>query len=247
MIAGWNRARLAQFGDLLRSPGAAWAAITWRPFSLSAYSITRALKTADIPIRFVVDVGANEGQFSRAMRAMYGREVSIFGFEPLRSTFDRLASNFQDDGQARFQRLALGSREAAMDMHVNSFSQSSSLMKLGEKHRFAFPWAQEVGIETVQVKRLDEVMAGVEIERPALLKIDVQGYELEVLSGATGVLASIDHVLVEVGLVSMYEGEPSFAEVDGLLTKFRFRFVRPIATLKVGNVPVQIDALFSRI
>ena len=233
---------------ILGSPSLVAKIFLWRPFSLASHDLVLGLIERGIRPRLLIDVGSNEGQFARASRQMFGLDLFIAGFEPLSIAFDRLRANFRSDGRARFLNVAIGDRAGSADINVNAYSQSSSLMSLSERHLSAFPGARVVGVEKVEVLRLDEAVAGVEWEHPALLKIDVQGYELKVLDGAEATLSRVDYVLVETGVVQMYVDEPAFDAVDVRLQAAGFEFVAPLATLRQAGTEtaLQVDALYRR-
>ncbi len=78
-----------------------------------------------------------------------------------------------------------------------------------------------------------------------LLKLDLQGYELEALMGATETLARTRWVLFETGFRKSYEGEPDFVQILDFLRERNFRFVRPLDILRAQNGEIiQMDALF---
>jgi len=80
-----------------------------------------------------------------------------------------------------------------------------------------------------------------------LLKLDLQGYELEALKGATKTLQQCSHVLLETVFDKEYEGEPLFEELWSYLREQGFRFERPLNFSKGGSGSiVQMDALFSK-
>lgn len=109
-------------------------------------------------------------------------------------------------------------------MHRNDYSQSSSLLPMAELHKRAFPETRHSTPETVQVKRLDDVVADLRIERPALLKIDVQGFEAKVIAGATETLKLADVIIVETGVEALYEGQALFDDVYRMLYDRGFRY-----------------------
>jgi len=233
---------------LLGTPGALAAAFSWKPFSITAYKLVRNLKAFGLIPELVIDVGANEGQFSRAVRESYGGDVAILGFEPLDAAYSRLQSNFSGDSMAVFRRCAIGAENGTSEINLNTFSQSSSFMRLGENHLSAFPNAREIGRRAVEMVRLDDALKDVKWRSPSLLKIDVQGYESKVLEGASSTLDQVDHVLVEIGLIPLYTDEPTYSEINDQLQRAGLEFVASVATLwddKKG-IAIQMDALFRR-
>jgi hypothetical protein len=99
----------------------------------------------------------------------------------------------------------------------------------------------------VRTGRLDVVLGAVDLEPPVLLKIDVQGGELRVLEGASGLLSGIDTVLVECSFAELYEGQPlADAVVRFLLGHgFALHSVGSVSTDRRGR-PVQADLVFER-
>src|SRR5690606_27391001 len=99
----------------------------------------------------------------------------------------------------------------------------------------------------VPVARLDTVLAAEPVEQPVLLKLDLQGYELEALHGATDTLQHTDYVLLEAAFKPVYEGEPLFGELYDFMRAQGFHFLRPLDFLRdARGVIVQMDALFGR-
>jgi len=77
------------------------------------------------------------------------------------------------------------------------------------------------------------------------LKLDLQGYELEALMGASATLKKVEAVLLETSFITMYQGEPAFEKIEDFLVKKGFRFSRILDFMKdgEGNI-VQMDGLF---
>jgi hypothetical protein len=128
-------------------------------------------------------------------------------------------------------------------MHVTAFSDSSSLLPPSENNQVRFG-TKEVGTVETSVRRLDDYRREHDRPFPDLIKLDVQGYELEVLTGAEECLASAKAVIAEVSFVDYYEGQAEFHEVVGFLARFGlFLQVLGVQT-PVGTVLQQADALF---
>lgn len=164
-------------------------------------------------IDLVVDVGANEGQFAQRVRRVFGGE--IMSFEPVSAAFARLAQVARGDPRWSVHRLALGSADATATIHVASDTSFSSLLVANEFSRQRFRRSVVLSEETVRVKRLDDVLApllGTAHRRRLFLKLDTQGYDLEVFNGLG---THLDRVIVmqsEVSLVTIYNGMPHWTE-----------------------------------
>src|SRR3546814_6948519 len=91
-----------------------------------------------------------------------------------------------------------------------------SLLPLGEEQKRGFAM-EEVSTLTVPVRRLDAVLDPASLPRPVLLKIDVQGFEYEVLEGLGALRDAIRWIFVEVSFVELYQGQRLSADVETLL------------------------------
>jgi len=109
-------------------------------------------------------------------------------------------------------------------IHHNEFSASSSILQMGNRHRDAFPHTQNAVDENISVCVLDEVAKDLELEGRVLAKIDVQGYELNVLLGAERTLPLIDILIIETSFEELYEGQPLFYDVHQFLHDRHFRY-----------------------
>jgi hypothetical protein len=99
----------------------------------------------------------------------------------------------------------------------------------------------------VPVARLDELLDPAELAGPCLMKIDVQGFEAEVLRGAAGLLPAVDDVLVECSFVELYEGQPLADDLIAWMRDegYRLRGFYSLMTDDAGSC-LQADLLFSR-
>lgn len=95
------------------------------------------------------------------------------------------------------------------------------------------------------LRRLDVCMSG-PLTRPTLLKIDVQGFELEVLKGAVEILPAIDAVYVEVSYIPLYQGQPLRDDIEHFLCSVGFECVGAFNDYSHKGERIQSDLLFRR-
>ena len=200
-------------------------------------------------IDLVLDVGANSGQYAQALRRA-GYEGRILSFEPLQEAWERCRRRASRDPQwSVATRMALGSSEGAIEIHVADNSFSSSILPMRDSHRAAAPGSAYVGTQMVDLRRLDRAAASeVDRARRPFVKLDTQGYEREILKGATGIMDRVRGVQVEMSLTPLYEGAPSFEELLALLEGMHFKpwALLPAFTDQTSGRMLQVDGLFFR-
>ncbi|MCI0686164.1 MAG: FkbM family methyltransferase [Sporichthyaceae bacterium] len=164
-------------------------------------------------INCVLDVGANKGQYGRRLRAG-GYRGQIISFEPVARDFAVLERRASADPDWQAYRLALGKESGTITMNVVPGTLSSALAPttLGS-HRYE--QLQTAVTETVEIRRLDELIDPLtrHIENPrSFLKMDTQGFDLEVFAGLGDRVHSLIGVQSEVALMRIYEGMPRMAQ-----------------------------------
>jgi hypothetical protein len=141
--------------------------------------------------------------------------------------------------------MALGAVAEEAPIHVASNLASSSLLEMAGGHRSGAPLVSVVGLETVRVVRLDDVL---DEERPCLLKLDVQGYEDRVLDGAPRTLARAVLLQCELCTGDLYSGQASVRGVVDRLDDLGFELVdlEPVFRDGVDGRVLAVDVLFAR-
>ncbi|MEQ8405930.1 MAG: FkbM family methyltransferase [Oceanicaulis sp.] len=192
----------------------------------------------------VIDAGAHKGQFAAFALARWP-SAQLICFEPLsgpraqlQRTLKRLAAPVRFEVRAK----ALGSRPGEAQMHLASRTDSSSLLPLGAEQKRLFSM-RETGVETVAVTRLEDELPAADLGR-TLLKIDVQGFELEVLKGAGALLGRIDTVYVECSYRALYEGQALEEEITAFLSRAGFSPAAERRTAGTEEAPIQADRLY---
>lgn len=238
--------QVVRLATVALEPGGLHAMLRWKPFSLTAFRMLRRLRTEPVEFRTILDGGANAGQFARAAVETYP-EADLIAFEPLPDVAERLRAHLADCPRVTVMQTAIGATEGMLTFYRNAYSLSSSALPLHRNHRAAFPEAVPEATLAVPVASLDTLLANRELTPPVLLKLDLQGYEMQALRGAISVLEKVDFLLVETAFRPLYEGEPLFAELYDYLASRGFRLVRPLDVLEgTDGAILQMDALFAR-
>jgi FkbM family methyltransferase len=209
--------------------------------------VRRARLLAWKDVDAVIDVGANTGQFGMRIRAA-GFRGRIVSFEPLPAAFEALSAATADDSRWDCHRLALGARAGRERLNVSADLEASSVLPMEDRHVRHCPASAYVGVETVRVASLDGLASRLLAEEDRLyLKLDVQGYELEVLRGSEEVLSRVALVEAELSLVPLYRGGPLYREVIDHLDQRGFQLVSVEGITEepeTGHM-LQVDAVFS--
>lgn len=170
------------------------------------------------PQPVIIDGGANLGSVTDALLGYYP-SAAIHAFEPIPQLADALRSKYVHRPNVMIHAKALGAEPKRLTFHqLNHIDSSSFLTPSAITARYH---GQKVAINnefTVEQVRLDD-MVDDEID---ILKLDLQGYELEALKGAERSLPSTKLVLIEVEFVPLYENQPLFGDLDVFLRERGF-------------------------
>jgi FkbM family methyltransferase len=198
-----------------------------------------------LPVRTVLDIGANTGEFAAEIRDLLP-EAFIYSFEPLADAHAALVSQMRGDERFRAFNFALGAEDSRALIHRSNFSPSSSLLPMLELHTAAWPHTAEATTEEIEVRRLDSL--GIETEPELLIKIDVQGFEDKVIEGGRVTIGRAAYVITEVSFARLYDGQPLFDDIYQLLRGMGFDYRGSLWQLpdpRDGR-PLQADAVFIR-
>lgn len=235
------RARVRRFGHRLGVDVRRYA-----PHSSTAARRVRIVANRRISV--VLDIGANVGHYAKDLRSA-GYDGRIISFEPLSEPFEALCRASHRDAEWRCLQLALGTSNGATTMNVAANqAASSSLLPMESWVREGSPEQAYVGTEIVQVTRLDDAAPPlITPEDRVMVKLDVQGYEFEVLRGGKRTLGRADIVEAELSLVPLYEGQVLWRQVLDYLQAAGYEVVSldPILHDDDGRL-LQMDGIFVR-
>ncbi len=206
-------------------------------------SIVRNLQ--ECKILTVIDVGANVGQFGLDVRR-HGFEGQIVSYEPVEETFNLLTQMIKQSQPWRAFQLGLGAAESERAINISgNAGLSSSLLEMGSLHIENFPDSATVSKQNIVISTIDNQLETLGIPpEEIMLKLDVQGYEAEVLKGAAQSLSKIPLCYLEVSITPLYEGEISFLPILIELSKFGHEVIDVFRGIKANNGQLlQLDIL----
>ena len=239
--------------DLFRRGGLIARSTTFevsRPYSEGGAKRQFVKQLESRQVDVVFDVGANSGQYATDLR-MAAYKGRIISFEPLSGPFSLLERNASRDPLWDCRQCALGDVEGTISINVaGNAGASSSILPMLKSHQDAFPPANYIGTEEVPIRRLDSVAP--EFLRPTdvtFLKIDVQGFEKQVLAGGKSTVNDrLVGMQLELSFVPLYEGDMLIREALDLVCSLGFTLtgLLPGFTDPRNGRMLQADGIFFR-
>lgn len=211
--------------------------------SFASFEILNNTKKHCPTVNTIIDVGANKGQFQKAARYHFP-EAEIFSFEPIPELYEGLVKNTASN-ITNFN-LALGNEEGQLEFNKNEYKHSSSFYDIADENK-NFPSSKTTKIK-VEITKLDTIAHQLTFTGKSLLKLDVQGFEMEALKGAVIILKNnIDYIIVEVNFVTLYQNQPSFTQLNAFLNQHNFELAA-LLDFNSGkdNTYIEADFLYKK-
>lgn len=227
--------------------GAGYEIRRYAPDSSERARLARLLEHHDIDL--VLDVGANAGQYALELRAL-GYRKAILSFEPVAQAHAALCAAARGDPLWRVApRAAIGERTGEAELNVADNLVSSSVLAPTALSVAAAPGSRAGRTERVTMQRLDQAAAAyLAGARRVFLKMDVQGYEPQVIEGAAGILGRVHGIQLEMSLVPLYEGQALIWDLDRSLRALGFSahaLVPGFSEAASGRL-LQLDGIYFR-
>ncbi|MEU4085709.1 FkbM family methyltransferase [Streptomyces aureus] len=250
--AGWKQVPLGGTGARLLLDEKETAADE-RKFQLSAASylcghhVTALLGRYEV--NCVFDVGANSGQYGRQLRRL-GYTGRIVSFEPTSEAFGKLRQAAEGDPDWQVHRMGLGREDTSRSIHVG-WNTMNSLLPPSDYGKDRYKRFARTRTEEIEIRRLDGMMdaalAGITAPRP-YLKMDTQGYDLEVFAGAGERTAEFVGMQSEVATLRLYEGSPRMGEAIAVYEESGFEItgMYPVSREEATGRVVEFDCVMVR-
>lgn len=200
----------------------------------------------------VLDVGANLGQYGRFLRDI-GYAGYIVSFEPVKAVFEELLMVSGGDPKWICYNVALSDESQSKEINVYEGTQFCSFLEISDYAKNVW---DDVGIatkETVTTVRLDDIFTELKNKvqcRNFYLKLDTQGFDLNVFHGATETLRHVPAMQSELSLISVYNGmQPTYSSLSEynksgfcISGMFPITIEKGLAVIEYDCVLVQRDA-----
>lgn len=177
----------------------------------------------ELGCKTVLDVGCNEGQFALTARQLLPA-ARICSFEPIPECVTRVKQLFAKDVKFEIFNCALGEIPGEAHFTVSDVTGASSILEMSVAQARYFPESLIKRTIPVKVETLDSICSQIAIDNPIFLKIDVQGFERQVLAGGRATLSRTKLVMLEASFEPFYEGQVLFDEIYTMLCAAGFSF-----------------------
>jgi FkbM family methyltransferase len=205
--------------------------------------------TRRLDINVFLDVGANRGFFSKHLR-MSGYRGRLLSFEPIPQDHDQIRALAANDAGWTTCCYALGSENGTRDFHLNFFGDQqtvlSSFLKFKDERLIQFNTARTVKVE---IRRLDDILPQliVGIKSPRIfLKMDTQGYDGQVIEGATECLEHVVGMQSEISVIPIYQGMQHYTESLAHYERLGFALADLFVVSRQNGFVVEYDCIMAR-
>ena len=216
-------------------------------FSIASFEVVSNLKKMVPQLDNIIDVGSNSGQFSKVATHFYPN-AAINAFEPLPDLYSKIEKLFQSNQKITTHNLALGNEVGVIKFNKNKYGHISSILEISSDNIHYPKQENDLAQIDVAIKTLDSLsLIDSKSKGLTLLKLDVQGYELEVLKGGDETIKHIDYIVIEANLEQLYTNQPSFNQMNEYLTSKGFE-IKGMLDFNLGNKNkyIEVDLLYSK-
>ena len=189
--------------------------------------ILKFIKKLDI--EYIIDVGAHKGEFLNSVLKLNCKK--IYCFEPQKEIFKTLHKNYKNNKKVELFNLGLSDKNAKLKFYINKLTSTSTFSKSKKtffrkfKNLILNSDKNYLKSYYVKTKKLDQFFISKK-KNNIFLKIDVEGFEFNVLKGAKKLLANkVKYILVEKHFFKLYQNN-STTKVDLFLKKNNFKLLK---------------------
>lgn len=190
----------------------------------------------------IFDIGSNEGTWTLLAKSILPA-ATIHAFEPLKKHTDVFEKNCEQLTGVYLHRFCVGSQNMTGVINISSYSDSSSLL-MATPLEFQHFNIQKESEEHVEIKKIADLIDNQTLSPPDIIKLDIQGFELEALKGTGAWLGSVKYIICEVSFKEYYFKQPQFLDIANYLAEFDIYIFAFGNNTPIGRELNQIDILF---
>lgn len=201
---------------------------------------------SDRKIDLVLDVGASTGNWASKL-FNEGCSSKIISFEPLSNSYRVLKTRCSEFPNWECHNFAFGDVIGQASLNISKNNESSSISKILNTHIEAFPESQIIDEEIIEIKTIDNFLQNrPELKGNIFAKVDVQGFEKKVLTGASYSLDRISILQLEMGLEALYHDELLFCDWLKYLKDLQFHplYIQNAFSHHETKKLLQVDCIF---
>ena len=199
--------------------------------TLSSFHHKRISKyLSELNIDMIIDIGAHKGEFLENMLKIK-KIKKFYAFEPQKDIFAELNKKFSENKKVILFNYAIDKEVSSKKLQINKLSMTSSLAEINEKSAYlklknflTFSKKNFIDEYEIQTNTVDKVFEGINLNK-TLLKIDVEGYEMNVIKGSLVKLKEIPFVLLENQFGNHYKNN-DFNEIKNILLQEKFSVLK---------------------
>ncbi len=196
-------------------------------------------------INTLIDVGSNKGQFV-LLCIKFFPNLLIYSFEPIKEALIKQKNLLSFKNNIYFYNTGIGNKNKIINFFITNRADSSSFLTINKSKNYNKNYYVKEK-RKIKIQKLDQILNNKKLIKPVLIKIDVQGFELEVLKGSKKILPNIDYLLLEVSKNQMYNKQAIELEIINFLKNEKFRIMESSKWKKINNTEfMQRDILFKR-
>lgn len=195
-------------------------------------------------VHTILDVGAHMGLTAKKYAQLFP-EAKIYAVEPFVPSFETLSANVQDIPAVTPLNNAVTDKNETVTLHVNKKHDTNFLLASNQAGISADKLVETVSTQDVEGITIDRLAKEHGLSRIDILKMDIQGGELNALKGTTNLLPTISLIYTEVYFIQQYKEQPHFVDIYQYLRGFGFELQDLYDPYYNGKKLVWGDAIFT--
>mgnify|MGYP006085718475 CR=1 FL=1 len=203
-----------------------------------------------LDINYVIDVGANNGQFGMSLRRN-GYKGNILSFEPSIDPFNKLQVVANCDLKWEVRNIGLSDKKETKKINIFEASDLNSIFEPSDFGTKRFKSRMKVLYsETIELDTLDNVLGNLDLENKRIfLKMDTQGYDLNVFKGAKEYIEKILGLLSEIPLQHIYKNNDNYHDILKQYESHDFMIsgIFPVSRNKEDETIIELDCVMVKI